>query len=135
MMKISRRGIGILELLVAGILLGTLMTLCLEFFGAVAGQRRALQQRQAATQEVANVMERIAARPWESLTTERLKEVPFSEEAKAQLPEAQMEIDVATPADDPTAKRVTVSVQWQNAAGELVRPVRLVAWRYQTTSI
>jgi hypothetical protein len=130
MVIMSRRGMGVLELLMAGVLLGTLMTVSLKFFAATAAQRCEQQQRQVAVQEVANVMERIAARPWKSLTTQGLNEIGLCEEAQARLPAAKLEIEVAAMADEPVAKRIAVSLRWENS-GHWVRPVRLVAWRYQ----
>ena len=63
-MKMTRRGMTLLELVVAGALLGTLLVVCLQLLAATAAQRRAADQRQLAVLEVGNVMERLAARPW-----------------------------------------------------------------------
>ena len=66
----TRRGMTLLELAVAGTLLGTLLVVCLQLLQATAAQRRAADQRQLALLEVGNVLERLAARPWADLTPE-----------------------------------------------------------------
>ena len=47
-MTMTRRGMTLLELAVAGTLLGTLLVVCLQLLQATAAQRRAADQRQLA---------------------------------------------------------------------------------------
>jgi Tfp pilus assembly protein PilV len=63
-----RRGIALMELVVAGAVLGTLMLVCLQLLAATAAQRRVADQRQLAAIEVGNVLERVTARRWSELT-------------------------------------------------------------------
>ena len=85
----------LLELITAGALLGVILTTCLQMTGAAAGQRRAVRQRQAADLELANVLERLAARPWSELTPERAARERLSPAAAALLPEAELHAAVA----------------------------------------
>ena len=127
----SRRAFTLLEMLAAFAVLGVLVAFCVQLLPAVARQRAAAAQRQAATQEAANLLERIAARPWDQLTPAALQGVGLSSEARRQLPGAKLQVDVFDPAQNPAARRIAVCVQWEDRDGLPVRPARLVAWRYR----
>jgi Tfp pilus assembly protein PilE len=130
-MKTTRRGATMLEMLVAGAMLGTLLAVSLQLYSAVAAQRRAAARRGAASLELANVMERVAARPWRELTAAALAAERLSPSASAQLPGAELKIEVFTPAGDPEAKRLTATVRWQDRDGRPPEPLRLTTWRYR----
>jgi hypothetical protein len=126
----KRRGIYLLEMAVAGVLLLALTMLCVRYFAVTATQRRVLDQRHAALAEAANIMERISARPWSDLTAEGLAKISFLPEIKLALPDGELKIELADEDAKPEAKRITVTIGWQDDAGQRVQPVRLVAWRY-----
>ncbi len=119
------------EMIVAGALLGTLLVVCLQLCVAAAAQRQAAARRQCASLELANVMERVAARPWSKLTAADLAAEHLSPSASAQLPGAELKIEVLTPAGDPEAKRLTATVCWQDRDGQPPQPLRLTTWRYR----
>jgi hypothetical protein len=121
----------LIELAVAGVLLLALTALCVKYFAATAAQRRALDQRQAALVEAGNVMERIDAVAWGDLSAERLSKIALSPETKLALPEGELKIDLGNEDAKPAAKRITVTIRWQDNEGRWTQPVRLVAWRYQ----
>jgi len=127
----KRRGIYLLEMAVAGVLLLALMMLCVRYFAVTAAQRRALDHRQAALGEAANVMERVTARQWSDLTAEGLAKISLSPETKQALPDGELKIDLADEDAKPEAKRITVTIRWQDDQGQWSQPVRLVAWRYR----
>ena len=77
----KRRGTTILELAVAGALIGALLVVCLQLLAATAAGRRAADQQQCAILELDNVMERVVARPWAELTTAALAAVAGAREA------------------------------------------------------
>jgi len=120
----------ILEVIVAGTLVAAMAGLCLQMLSVAVAQRRAREDRQAALHEADNLMERIAAEPFEELTKERAGQWQLSEAVKARLTSAELSVEIDTPPDDPRAKRIAVSVGWQDRAGQTVKPVRVVAWRY-----
>ena len=93
-MKMVRRGMTLLELAVAGALLGTLMVVCLQLLAATAEQRRAADQRQLAILEVENAMERLAARPWAELTPEAVAAPQLSPSIRNRLPGAELKVEV-----------------------------------------
>lgn len=152
----TRRGTTMVELLVAGVLLVALTAVCVQMLAVLAGHRRAVEQEQTAIREAANLMERLAAVPWDELTPEGVRDVRLSEEARRALPGGELEISVTSSkfgeplagervagdrvagverseppvAQVPGAKRILVSIRWQDRTGRFVRPVRLAAWRY-----
>jgi hypothetical protein len=128
----KRHGITILETIVAGVLLAATMSVCLQLLGAHAAQQQAIQRRQAAVREAANVMERAAAVPFRELTPQRLAEIQLSPEASATLPDGELTIELAVVPEDPGARRITVSIRWQDRNGEWLKPVQLTAWRAGT---
>lgn len=126
---VRRRGISLLEISTAGILLATTLVVCLQLARATATQRRGLQDRRLAVREAANVMERLSVQPWQELTAEGVGEVQLSEEAQQVLPQSKLEIEVTKP-DELGGKRITVVVRWLSRTEQAERSVRLVAWRY-----
>ena len=127
----NRRGIYLLEMSVAGVLLLAFMALCVRYFAVTAAHALALDKRQAAQGEAANAMERISIMPWTDLTAEGLAKISLSPEAKLALPDGELKIDVADEDQKPEARRITVSIRWQDNGGQWVQPVRLAAWRYK----
>ena len=130
MSPFCRKGVTILEATVAAALLGTLMMVCLHLLSATSAQRRALDQRQAAVIELSNEMERLTALPWAEMTRLKPADERISPWARAILPEAKLKVELATPAGDPAARRITTSLRWQDRNGEFLSPVTLTAWRY-----
>jgi Tfp pilus assembly protein PilV len=127
----ARRGTTLLELLVAGVLLVALMSACLELLLAAGAMRRAVEERQTALEEAANVMERLSARPFDELSPEAVRGAQLSAPARARLPAGAVEIQLADAPDGPAAKRITVIVRWQASGGRSELTARLVAWRYR----
>ena len=119
------------ELAVAGALVGTLLVVCLQLFSAAAAQRRVADQQQCALVELSNIIEQIAARPWGELTTAMLTQEKLPLTADSQLPGAELKIEVSLLPDEPKAKRITATLRWQDRSGQLVAPVALTTWRYK----
>ena len=126
-----RRGFSLLEMFVAGTLVAILLSICLQVMKATAEQQRAIEHRQLAVQEAANLMERLCARPWPQLTPETVRPLELREEIRQVLPGAELAVDVAQPPGDPQAKRIAVEIRWQGKSHRAMRPVRLVAWKYR----
>jgi Tfp pilus assembly protein PilE len=130
-MTMKRRGMLLIEMAVAGVLLLALTAVCVKYFAVTAMQRRALDQRQTALSEAANIMELLTAEPWSNLTPETLAKISLSPETKSALIEGELKIDLTDENTKPNAKRITVTIRWQDQNGQWIEPVRLVAWRYQ----
>jgi hypothetical protein len=89
-------------------------------------QRRAIEQQHIALEEASNIMEQIMAQPWDRPAGSW----QLSDGARGVLPAATVVVEVTPNEADDTAKKVTVEIRWSNRAGELVAPLRLVAWKY-----
>jgi Tfp pilus assembly protein PilV len=125
-----RRGSLLIELTVATAMLMIGMSLAVKVLGYAALQRRAAEQRQRAVQEVANVMERITADPFDEVTTARAKAISISPSTASSLPGAELAVEVTPSQPDPgrLARRIAVRLRWRNRAGEWEAPVRLTTW-------
>jgi type II secretory pathway pseudopilin PulG len=128
----KRNGFMLLETLVALLVLGVLTSLCLQFHAAASDQRRQVFAQLAATQEAANLLERVEALEWNELTPARAARFELSAQARQALPEPRVEMLVDEPAGTPPARRVAIAVHWRAEPGEPECAVRLVAWRYKT---
>jgi hypothetical protein len=121
----------LLELAVAGALLGTLLVVCLQLLQATAAQRRSADQRQLALIEVGNVLERLAARPWAELTPKSVANEKPSAWLGNRLRGAELKIEVTTPAGEPDVKRIAVSLRWQDRNGRYLPPIGITTWRWK----
>ncbi len=126
-----RRGMTIIELMVAGAMLCTLLAVCVQMVAAVAAQRRAVDQREYATIELANVMERITARPWDELTSQAVAHEQPSPAALSRLPGAELKVEVTAPAGEPDAKRIAAALRWQDRNGAFLPPLTVTTWKYR----
>ncbi|MCC6125246.1 MAG: hypothetical protein IT426_09810 [Pirellulales bacterium] len=132
-MKIPHRGSMLMETAVACVLLVALAGVCLKSFAAAAAQRLAIDQRQIALREAANLLEKLTAMPWDEI--DKAADAAFAETARKTLPkeleDGEIKVEVAAAAGEPAAKRIAVSLRWQDKNNQWVQPVRLTAWRYQ----
>jgi hypothetical protein len=115
-------------LLAAAAMVGVVLAVMVPVIGWAAAERRAVARRERAMLEAANLMERLAPRPWETITRDELKGVRLSESAAAALPGAELTIDVAEIARPPAAKRIGVAIRWRERPGVDAAPVRLSAF-------
>lgn len=125
----ARRGTLLLETAISALMLMIAMALAAKVTASLAAERRAWERRGVAAIEVANVLERIAARPFDALTVGAVEGLVISADASGTLPGAELTAEVADePAGDLPARRVTVRLRWRNRAGDWDAPVRLVTW-------
>lgn len=125
-----RRGVTLLEVCVALVVLAAAMTALAQLIAANGRQRRTNDQRLAALQEVANEAERLATLPWDELSQDKLTTWQPSQELAAVLPAAQCAVQMSDETGPPRARRITLSVAWTNAVGQGVAPVDLTFWRF-----
>ena len=67
------RGIMLVEMIIAGIVLAVVMTVYLQLMAATSRQQRYADHRQLAGEELANIMEGITAQPYEAIDQEKLQ--------------------------------------------------------------
>jgi prepilin-type N-terminal cleavage/methylation domain-containing protein len=125
-----RRGYMLLEMIVAAAIMGVLLTVSLQLLTALGVQRRDAQRRLAAAVEVGNLLERIAARPWDEITSEKVAGEKISDAVRGRLPGAELKIDVKT-TKEPNAKRICVSLAWRDRGGQQLPPVQVATWRWK----
>ena len=116
------------EVALAVFLLAVAMTTTVQVLGWVASERRAVERRQWAIQEVANLMEHLTAQPWDQLTPASARAVSLSEEIRRKLPGPELTIDVHENDAPAGEKRLAIRVRWRNRVGLWEAPVRLTAW-------
>ena len=127
----KRRGTSIVEMIVASVLLAAVMAASVQMLVVSSAGRRALQRRQVALQEASNLMEHLAARPWDDLTPQAVAAVQPSQWARQALSQPSVEIEIVASPDDPAAKRIAVTLDWQQGSGRQRPRVQLVSWRYR----
>lgn len=127
-----RRGSLLIETAIAALMLSLAMGLVTKVLAAVATERRAWDRRQVALSEVAGVMERLCARPYEALVAGQVSGVSPSKVAAKLLPRAQLRGEVVEdPAGGMGSKRLVVEMRWRNRAGDWDAPVRMTTWLHR----
>jgi Tfp pilus assembly protein PilV len=126
-----RRGATLQEAIIAVTITIAVITGIAQLCAVAAVQRRVAEQRTLATWEAGNLMEDLVSRPWSEMTPEKLAAAELSDACRQNLPEAKARVEATPEGDGGEVVRLNVQIDWQNAAGQRVKPVRLVAWRYR----
>jgi prepilin-type N-terminal cleavage/methylation domain-containing protein len=129
--KPRRRGMTLIEMTVALVILGVAMVALLQLVAASARQRRTAEQRRIALQEVANQAERLALASWDEIAPGELTTWQPSAELTAVTPQALCRAEVSEDEGPPPARRIRLEVTWQNSAGLEVEPVELTIWKFR----
>jgi hypothetical protein len=128
----ARRGAILADVGMATIVLLVVMSLMLKILGTVALERRAAEHRQRAGLEVANLMERITAQPFDLVTDELAGKLTVSEPARESLRDFELAVQVADQKRDAAplrlAKRISITLRWREPSGQWQSPVRLTSW-------
>ncbi len=118
----GRRGAMLIEMLVAGILLTTVIVLVGPLLLQSNQVRRSAAQRQLATQLAANCLERLVAGESQQLAEANVRR---GWDTQKWLPEMTFDFEIR---DDDARRRATVTVNWIGSGGQAARPVRLAGW-------
>jgi hypothetical protein len=130
--RTRRRGYSIIELALALFLFMTAMGLTVKVLGWVGTERRGADRRLWAVQVVSNVMDRLSAEPFESVTADRARTIADEAAAGKAVPGASWEIAVNDEREAvPPAKRVSLQLHWNDRSGGWDGPVRLTSWVYR----
>ncbi len=127
-MRNQRRGLGLIEVAAALILLSALATLVAQIVAWSAAEHRSTQRREIAVAEAANAMERLETGDSQSLKPHAMTELPLSPTAKEMLPSGKLTSEIQEAKDPPNGKRIVIELNWLNQAGEPELPVRLATW-------
>lgn len=93
----------------------------------VANQRRLARQRAAAVLEAGNLMEQIAARPWEQAAPGQ-SPVSLSRVCRQWLPGAELKVEIT--GEEPDARRIRIEITWHDPSGQPAAPVCLAGWKF-----
>lgn len=131
MIRSPRRGSLILEVVMASVILGTLLVLSVNVLTWTLRERASGDRRAMALQEAANVLEETTNLDWAAITEERLAEFQLSPEFVTASPASRLRVSLRQPADDPTAKQITVVVESPTVDDAWEPLARLTAWSYR----
>jgi len=131
----NRRGILILEVVVACALLATLLVLINQVIVRIHAQARMVDQRIAAQQLLENAMEEIVSREWDDLKTENLEELRVPESVTQKLPDVTMTGTIKEYLEPVQAKKITLQLSWVQGHGRQIRPVNLTTWVYKRPEV
>ena len=124
-----RRGFTLAEATAAGVLFVVALASFAQLLGFIAVERRAFERRRLAVAEASNLMERATALPWDELADSSLKSFRLSDDARSNLPNATLNLEVVAGTEDAIeSKRISITIYWRSSGGRNDRPARLVAW-------
>lgn len=125
------RGSVLLETTVAIVILAAAIIAVAHTMAVLSVQRQSAERRALATQEAANLMERIYVLPVDEITAEKVAKLELSAPCRERLPEAKLGVAVEVVGEeDPQAKRIAIGIEWTGHGGVRSRPVHLTAWKY-----
>jgi hypothetical protein len=130
-----RRGFGLIEMAIAGVLIVVAMTVTVQIVGSIALERKAVERRERALLEVENVLERVVTWPWDELTTESMRRYSISSASAGFLRNPALKVTVTPLEDAPVRKKVLVELRWLDRSGRPETPVRLVGWVYRKAEV
>jgi hypothetical protein len=108
------------------------MNVTVKVLGWVGTERRGADRRQWAVQAASNVLERVAAGPFDRVTPDNVKAITARTDASRVLPGPAWEVEVDDEPGSPVpARRVSVRLRWKERSGEWGAPVRLSAWVFR----
>ena len=122
------RGATLVELVISGMLLSSMMLIVVPMLKLVHGQGRFTDERQEALAEVTNIMERIVTAPFDELSTAQLKRYRVSRHVARQLREPQLRISAVAESGRKETVRIEIELDWIGRTARRERPVRLIAW-------
>jgi type II secretory pathway pseudopilin PulG len=123
----SRRpGFTVLETVIALGMLASVIVLVAQLATWSLAERSRSDERLAALEQAANVLEAARARPWADLTPEWAAAQRLPDELATRLDDARYTVCVEPEADRPRVKRVTVELGWTHRDRAQARTVKLV---------
>lgn len=131
---VETRGIILVEAVVALVVLLVAMATLAQLLSQAAQQRRLSEQRRLALEEVANQAERLALIAWEDATPENLTTWQPSDALLTVIPRPTCRMNVGDEPGELAARRIRLSVTWNDAAGQAGAPVELTIWKFASTT-
>jgi Tfp pilus assembly protein PilV len=126
-----RAGFTLIESCSAAALLIAALSLAVALLTGVARQRQAASLHAQAVLTADNLLERITAEPYESITSEHAEQLLRDQHLSEVLPESEAKIDISTEGGPPPGKRIIVEIAWQPRAGGPAARHRVASWVYR----
>ncbi|QDU12127.1 PilW family protein [Gimesia aquarii] len=123
-----QRGFTLVEMMVAGVLLMTVTMIIVPAIYWVHCEQRQTEHCQIAIVEVENMMERIAALPFDDINQPAVDKFALSESTSGQLHDPSLAIEITDSGDLPVMKKIQIELGWKDHRGVNVAPVRLTSW-------
>ena len=129
--RIGRTGAILLEVLVSGVVLGTLLAAIIPTLRLVRIQLRHADRQALAMSEVSNIVETLYA--LEQTQFDRLDPatIEVSEFTASQLPDAELQVSITDTDEDAAGDRITVQLSFVDDWGNRLDAARLVAFRFE----
>ncbi len=116
-----------IEVVVSMVLLGIVFAGSVPAVVWVVRTQRALERRQSAILAASNLLDLLTVRPWTDLPPGDLPDLTLPAEVALDFPALRVQGTVVEESA-PTARRVTVTISWEEAVGKPNRPVTLSGW-------
>lgn len=125
------RGITLIEVTAAIVLLATMVGICVQMLAALALQQRVAERRTWAIETATNLMERYAARDWNDVTPETAATLSLEPETSGVLADAKLAVEVIEEQTPVAAKQVRLNLSWDEPQADRSPTVRLSSWVFQ----
>jgi hypothetical protein len=119
-----------MEAIAAAALLAVALALVIRAAGGTALERRRMEHRAIALQEIAGVMERAAALPVADVSAETLNRIQLSQQIGDLLPHPQLTWTVAQDEATPDARHIRAELTWQDLRGTQPASMHLDYWAF-----
>ncbi|HQU45407.1 MAG: hypothetical protein B7Z73_14285 [Planctomycetia bacterium 21-64-5] len=129
-MRRSRSGFTLVESCAAAALLAAALTIVVALLTSVARQRQSAGLHAKAVVAADNLLERLTAGPYDSITPQRADELRQASKIAEQLPDGTVALRVAAIDGSPPGKRIEVDVHWRSGSGGASRQ-RVATWVFR----
>ena len=126
--RLTRRGTLIWEMVIVLGLLGSLIALVLPLCIIAARRQQEIARSQVAVLEMSNALERITARKYAELTSDKLVKEVASDWSRDLCPGAELKLMVQDVAGPPAGKQLTAEFTWNQRRTQHAPPIRLTTW-------
>ena len=129
MIKSKRSGFTVVELLAAIAILAVLLTTTVQMLRLVVVQRQRNEDRQAACEAAASLMELITALPDSEIRPQVLRQPAIQPILEGIQQRWEVDLQI-TPVDDPSGQRIDLRLRRLRSRKD-EPPLNLTAWRYR----
>jgi Tfp pilus assembly protein PilV len=126
----SKAGATIIECAVALLILAAAFTTATQMCISNIAQQRRFAERQYLRLQAENLMEQAFAVPFDELDEQTIGELVIPDDWQSRLGDVQITAEVTDNEEEMSGKRIHLEIRRTTPQGQLVRPIRLTAYRY-----